>query len=193
MGRSLETGQGRKGEEAREGEWERVTRGPGRKGWSLHGRALAGGGCPRVDPGYKGFRGTCLSTCVCQQLVNALVYVMPRGSGCDTCHPPAYVHVLGEGHRMWAGRRMCEIDRHRRDKISDLSPAGSSWGGVCPSMGLTGFFIRIVGTGVVMRLKSTEAFPPSLFFIFWLCSTARRTLFPNQGLNPRHGSESTQS
>lgn len=174
-------------------EWERVTRGPGKKGWSLHRRTLAGGGCPRVDPGYKGFRGTCLSTCVCQQLVNALVYVMPRGSGCDTCRPPAYVHVLGEGHRMWAGRRMCEIDRHWRDKISDLSPAGSSWGRGLPQYGPHRFLHPHCGDWCGHEAKKYRGLSTFTILYFLVVQYGSQDLVPQPGLNPGHGNESTQS
>lgn len=45
-----------------------------------------GSDCDSV-PGCKGFGvGGCLPTGVCQQPISALVYVMPRGSGCDKAH-----------------------------------------------------------------------------------------------------------
>ena len=138
-GRVGESDQGFR-EEGMKPAWE----GPGRWGMS------SGGSWVQRFQGHMSAHKCASAACQC-----------PHVCG-DTCRHPGYVHVLGEGHRIWAGRSVCKIDRHWRDKISDLSPAGRSWGGVCPSVGLTGF----VGIGVGMRLKRIETFPPSIFFIF---------------------------
>ena len=86
-GRVGESDQGSR-QEGMKPAWE----GPGRWGMS------SGGSWVQRFQGHVSAH-TCVSAaCQCPQVCG------------DTCCHPGCVHVLGDGHRMWAGRSVCEID-----------------------------------------------------------------------------------